>query len=187
MYYGTHLHMYPRTPTHVLVARTGSRRRIIGVHDWSGKDSITNRSGVPCGSRIQLGPHPDPTPLLLHPHRHAGRRRRRPYRRWRERECVLGSLIGSNRSRLDAAGGEAALAQPPGGSGREPESERRVQWRCCGQAGGAAQVPRRPREQLRFVVYAVFSGRARRRSRAAGPARLGHVGRSHQAGGGKRH
>ena len=42
---------------------------------------------------------------------------------WRERECVL----GSNRSRLVAAGGEAALAQPPGGSGREPESERRVQ------------------------------------------------------------
>ena len=41
---------------------------------------------------------------------------------WRERECVLGSYY---RSRLVAAG--AALAQPPGGSGREPEFERRVQ------------------------------------------------------------
>ena len=50
-------------------------------------------------------PDPDPKPLLLHTHRQAGRRRRRPYRRWRERESVL----GSNRSRLHDAGGGACI------------------------------------------------------------------------------
>ena len=39
--------------------------QVVGVETLDGKDSINNRSGVLCGSRIQPGPHPDPTPLKI--------------------------------------------------------------------------------------------------------------------------